>query len=202
MRQSRVPTVQTVQQTDEILQVPYLGLVLEVHGLRPCDHAATDKFSAGVKVEEAQFSSSTKWCFVVDRDRYLRRTVEIPQVQFLNTVFACCGCWHIDRAVNVPVISGPLSCSTSSLTLGFNLDAPTQFSGSQARHLMMMMKVWVTTTTYGISELRMRSRRCKRSLIVFFRRAMRHFFAPLRVVPFFVALDGEEFFAIEGSPCQ
>ena len=78
-------------------------------------------------VEVPQFSSSTKWRFVLDRDRYLGNIVEIPQVQFLNTVFAGCGYWHIDKAVDVPVISRPGSCSTSSLTPGFNLDAPTQF---------------------------------------------------------------------------
>ena len=33
------------------------------------------------------------------------QTVELPQVQFLDKVFADCGYWHIDKAVDVPVIS-------------------------------------------------------------------------------------------------
>ena len=68
-----------------------------------------------------------------------------------------------------------LSCSTSLLTPGLNLDAPTQSSASQARHSMTMIKVWVMTTTNWSSELRMRSRRWKRSLMGFFRREMLHF---------------------------
>ena len=35
----------------------------------------------------------------------LGQTVEIPQVQFLDSVFGDCGYWHIDKAVGVPVIS-------------------------------------------------------------------------------------------------
>ena len=31
--------------------------------------------------------------------------VEIPQVQFLDKLFLNCGFWHIDKAVDVPVIS-------------------------------------------------------------------------------------------------
>ena len=32
------------------------------------------------------------------------KTVEIPQVQFLDNLFADCGEWHIDKAVDVPGI--------------------------------------------------------------------------------------------------
>ena len=67
VRQLRVPTVQTVYQTVEILQVPFLGLVLDmpvgvhrqVHGLRPRGHAATSSSRATVGVP--LFSSSTEW---------------------------------------------------------------------------------------------------------------------------------------------
>ena len=34
--------------------------------------------------------------------------MEIPQVQSLDTVFGDCGYWHIDKAVDVPLISKPL----------------------------------------------------------------------------------------------
>ena len=82
------------QQTHEILQVPLLGLVLDipvvvhrqVRGRRPSDHAATSSQQV-----VPQSSSSTEWCLVVDRDRYFVKTVELPQVQFLDTVFADCG---------------------------------------------------------------------------------------------------------------
>ena len=85
-----------MQPTVEILQVPVLGAGLDmpvvVHDrcvtLRPCDHAATS--SSRVTV------------------RYIGKTVEIPQVQFLDQVFADCAYWHIDKVVDVPVISSPL----------------------------------------------------------------------------------------------
>ena len=56
MWQRSVPTVQTVQQTVEILQVPFLGLVLgmpvvvhrQVRGRRLCDHSATSSSSVTV----------------------------------------------------------------------------------------------------------------------------------------------------------
>ena len=48
-------------------------------------------------------------------------------MQFLDKLFSDCEFWRIDKAVDVPVISIPGSCSTSSRTSGFNLDAPAQF---------------------------------------------------------------------------
>ena len=88
-----------------------------------------------------------------------------PQVQLLDKLSADCGFWQIDKAVDVPVICRPGSCSISSLTPGFHLDAPTQSFSCQARHLTTMMKVWVMTTILWSTELRMRRRRWRRSLM-------------------------------------
>ena len=54
---------------------------------------------------------------------------------------------HFDKAVDVPVISRPVSSSNSSLTSGFNLDEPTQPFSDKLRDVITMMKVWVMTTT-------------------------------------------------------
>ena len=103
--QLRVPTVQTVQQTVEFLQVPFLGLVLTARccastGAWPYVPVITQRQvlsrcdSGGASASVHRQSGG----FVVDRDRYMRKTVEIPQVQFLDMVFGDCG-------VDVPVIS-------------------------------------------------------------------------------------------------
>ena len=86
VRQLRVPTLQTVHMTVEILQVPFLGLVLDmpvvmhrqVHGLRPCDHAATSSSRETVGVP--LFSSSTESWLRCETGT-LGKTLEIPQVQ-------------------------------------------------------------------------------------------------------------------------
>ena len=108
MRQLLVPTVQTVQQIVEILQVPFLGPVLGSPLL------CIDRCVACVPVDKFQQGNSGSASFqFIDRvvaslwieTGTLGKTVEIPQVQFLDQVFADCAYWYIDKAVDVPVIS-------------------------------------------------------------------------------------------------
>ena len=96
VRQLRAPTV---QQTVEILQVPVLGLVLDSHLL------CIDRYISRCVGGGASIQFIDKVVLPCGQRQILWETVEIPQVQFLDTVFAGCVHWHIDKAVDVPVIS-------------------------------------------------------------------------------------------------
>ena len=52
-----------------------------------------------------QFTDRVRASSLYNETDTLGQTVGIPQVQFLDTVFGDCGFWHIDKAVDVPVIS-------------------------------------------------------------------------------------------------
>ena len=113
--QRRGPAVQIVQLTVEILQVPLLGLVLD-SPLLCIDRCVADVLlimqrqvpavlsrcdSGGASIQFIDKVGGSLWT----KTGTLGQTVEIPQVQFLDTVFGDCGYWHIDEAVDVPVIS-------------------------------------------------------------------------------------------------
>ena len=136
VRQLRVPTVQTVQQTVEILQVPFLDwfltclflcndrcvayvpVIMQRRVLSRCD-------SGGASASVHRQSGASLW---TETGRYLGKTVEIPQVQFLDTVF------------------GDLTVLFTDF--GIQFGRANAVSSSRARHSMTMMKVWVMTTTF------------------------------------------------------
>ena len=107
-RQRRALTVLTVQKTFEILQVPFLGLVLDSpllcftgRGLRPCDHATTSS------------SSSRR------RGATVQKTVEFSQVQFLEVVERPLLC--NDKCVDVEVFKVGLEQSSAAFCGAYHL---------------------------------------------------------------------------------
>ena len=85
-------------------------------------------------------------------------TVEIPQAQFLDKSFADCGYWHIDKAVDVPVISSLAPVLHLHQLRDSTWTRQRSFHHVKLAPLTTMMKVWVMTTTHVTLELRMSRR--------------------------------------------
>ena len=132
-RQRRALTVLTVQKTFEILQVPFLGLVLDSpllcftgRGPRPCDHPATSSSSDSGGASNSVYRQSG--CFVVDRDRYQQTFLFVLFIDFGIQ----CGCahavftWFVELIIETPAISLAEEI----------VEVPV---------ILAMTKVWVTT---------------------------------------------------------